>query len=115
MRPSAWAAAVAVLVGGQGGEFQVAQHLQAVAAQIGVGTADGDIAQFRAGLDVEEEEEPVHEPQALQGECPGVERLVAAEDALFLFAGLGDEGPGGGVAQELHRLLEGVLEVRSGG
>jgi hypothetical protein len=107
--------AVARLLGNQRGQLQVAQHLQAVALLVGVGGADGHVAQLRAGLDIEQEQQPVHQPQALQGELAGVQLAPTAEDALLLLAGLGDELAGRFVAQKLHGFLQGVLEILGNG
>jgi len=71
--------AVAGLVGGERGLFQLAQVLDAVALQVGLGV-DGRVAQFGPGLDVEQEQQPVHVAQAFQGELVGQVGVVALVD-----------------------------------
>ena len=82
--------AVPGLLGGQGDQLQVAERFQAVALAVLLG-AGGQVAQFRPGLDVEEEEQPVHVAQALEGEPAG---HVAAIEFLLAY-----------LAQVAHRLV----------
>ena len=98
------------LVGGQAHHLQVAQALQAVALAPGV-VAHGQVAQLRARLDVEQEEDAVHGAQALPGELLRVQGVLAAVDPLLAAAGLLDQLLGGLVAQQLDGLAQGVLEV----
>ncbi len=107
---------------------ELAQALQGVALAVGVG-AHGGVAELGAGLDVEEEEQAVHEAQALEGELLGVDLL--AEDALArdlaaVADGLVADGFDGGAQGVLQvfadgvgvlvgAVVEGVDEGRSGG
>jgi len=84
--------------------LEVAQALEAVAAQVGVVLHRG-VAELRASLDVEEEQQAVHEAQAFERElrCDvGAEDLVLAHVAQVV---------DGLVAEELDRLAQRVLEV----
>ena len=98
--------AVAGFVGGEPRHLQVAQVLQSVALAVGV-RAHGRVAQLRARLDVEQEEQPVHVAQALSAQGTGqgvvqVEQLVVAH-----FAHVADDL----VADQLDRLPKRVLQV----
>ena len=82
------------------------QALQAVGGAVGFGV-HGGVVQLRPGLHIEEEEQPVEVPEALQGEAGGVQVALAEEGGLSA----GADVVNGLVAQDLHRLPEGVAEV----
>ena len=93
----------AVLRGGavQVGQGQVAQVLQAVAAGVDVAGVDRHVAQLRARLDVEQEDQPVDQAHAFGAELAFVETLEAAGVAVAM---LGDELTRGLVAELLDGL-----------
>ncbi len=103
-------AAILLALGGERDQLQFAQGFEAVAAVID-GVADGSVAQLRAGLDVEQEQQAVHVAQAFDGELFRVEFVLAAEDAFLSLARLGDELAGGFVAEQLDGLAQRVFEV----
>ena len=103
--------ALAGLGGVERDEFEVAQGLQAVALRVDVAFLDGHIPKLWTGLDVEEEHEPIDEPEALQAEVGRVHGVFARVETLFallrLFAELGH----GFVAEEFDGGTERVFEV----
>ena len=96
---------------GQGPELQVAQALQAVALEVDLALLDGHVAQLGAGLDVEEEQQPIDQAQAFQAQVGGVELVLAAEKALLGRGGLLAQLDGGLVAQQFDGLAQGVFQV----
>ena len=85
-------------------QLQFPQLLQAVAFAVNLGF-EGEVSEFRSGLNVEQEQQPVHVAQALsrEGVCE-----VFAVDA---FPGDGAQVAHGLVAQKLNSLAQGILEV----
>ena len=102
--------AVAGFVAGQAHQFEVAQMFQAVALAVGLGFQRG-VAEFRAGLDVEEEKQAVHVAQGFEAQFRG-ERVVQAVDALL--ADFGDVADGV-VADQFDGFPQGVLEIVGNG
>ncbi len=103
-------AALLFAFAGEGDHFQLAQVFQRVALQVDA-VAGGGVAEFGAGLNVEQEQQAVHVAQALAAELVGVEFVLAAVDALFLLAGFVDELFGGFVAEQFDAFTQGVFEV----
>ena len=103
--------AVERFAGGQAHQLQVAQALQAVALAVGLGV-ERRVAELRARLDVEQEQQAVHPAQAFEAQ-PAGERVVGAVVQLVLehLAQVVDRL----VAEQLDRLAQGVLQVLGDG
>ncbi len=102
----------AILRGGavQVGQGQIAQVLQAVAAGVDVAGVDRHVAQLRARLDVEQEDQPVDQAHTFGAELARIERFDGAgiAEAVVL-----DQLSGGLVAELLDGLAQGVFQVRA--
>ena len=96
---------------GQPHQLQVPQALQAVALAVRL-RVQGRVAEFRARLDVEQEQQAVHVAQGLQAELLG-QLLVGTVVELVLgdFAQVAD----GFVADQFDALAQGVLQVFGNG
>jgi hypothetical protein len=95
---------------GQGDQLQLPQGLQTVVPEVDL-VVDGGVAELRAGFDVEEEQEPIHDAQAFQRELVCVQLPLAGEDAFLLLPRTLDELARGLVAKQLDGLSQGVLQV----
>ena len=96
--------------GGDSHELEVAEVFEAVALAVCLGL-QGGVAEFRTGLDVEQEQQAIHVAEALEAEVLG-KPVVQLEDALLAhFAAI----PDGLVADEFDAFAQGVLEVTGDG
>ena len=96
-----------VRVGGRGeiGQLRVPQALQAVPLAVGLGI-DRGVAQFRPGLDVEQEQQPVHVAQAFQPELFGELGGILGRLPQVLF-----QGADRLVSQQLDGFAQRVLQI----
>ena len=101
---------VLVLLGLQGDEGKVAQRFEAVAGTVGLGVHRRE-AELRPGLDVEEEQQPVHVAQAFRRQDAGVQRVLAREHALLLLAALLDDQRRRLVAEQFDGLAQRELQI----
>ena len=99
--------AVQGLAAGEAHQLEIAEMLEAVALAVGLGVHRG-VAELRAGLDVEQEEQAIHVTQGFEAESPGEGVVEAVHPLLADLA----EVPDGLVSDELDALPECMLEVR---
>ena len=87
-------------------EFEVAQVFQTVPFAVCLGV-NRSVAEFRAGLDVEQEQQAVHVAQGFQAQLTG--KLVV--ELIYAFLAHLPQIPDGLVANKLNGFAERVLEV----
>ena len=98
---------VAVRIGFQRHQLQVAQGLQRVAFQIVV-ALDGQVAQRRTGLEIEDEQKPVEVADAAAGQALLQLAVWRGEDRILAD---GAQMADGFVAQQFHALPDGILQI----
>src|SRR5262245_20996611 len=91
-------------------ELEITQRFQTVAFEICL-VVDRNIAQLGTRLDVEDEQEPVNQPQALERELRGVELASARKDASLPFLRQLPQLPRRLVAEQLDRLAQRELQI----
>ena len=90
----------------QANEFQVAQVLQAIALPVRLGV-NRSVAELGAGLDVEQEQQPVHVTQGFEAKLAGKFLVEFIHPLLAHLAQVAD----GLVADQFDGFPQGVLEV----
>ena len=103
--------AVAGLVGGEGGVFEIAEAFEGIPGEIFRGL-HGGVAELRAGFQIEDEEKAIEVAEAGSAEFVGELLVVAVVEAGF---GNIPEIPDGFVAEEFDGLADGVLEFLGDG
>ena len=103
-------AAVALNFGGERCQLQFTQLFERIALEVDLGI-HWCVTQLWACLDVEQEQHPVHVAQTFPRQLAGIQFVLAAEDAFFLFLRLGNQLPRGLVADQFDAFAQGVFQV----